>query len=106
MTIQNEELFRKVLPVLQSKLEEIKYYEYDSITLEDIWSFCIQKKWRKLKVEDIRLHQLVETIFSVQPSEIVSHFQIQQFREENWFDELSKEELKYLLNPQEENKKD
>lgn len=106
MTIQYEKLFQKVLPVLQSKLEEIEYYQYDSITVEDIWNFCIQKKWRKQNIEDIRLHQLVETIFSVTPSEIVSHFQIQQFREENWFGDLSGEGLRNLLNPQKENEKE
>lgn len=106
MAIQYEKLFQKVLPVLQSKLEEIEYYQYDGITVEDIWDFCVQKKWRKHNIETIRLHQLVETIFSVTPSEIVSHFQIQQFKEENWFSDLSGEELQFLLNPQKESEKD
>ncbi|QCR33006.1 post-transcriptional regulator [Lysinibacillus sp. SGAir0095] len=95
--IQFEQLYREVLPVLQSKLDEINYYEYDGIVLEDIWNFCVKKKWRKKKVEDLRLYEIVETIFSVKPSEIVSYFQIQQFRSENWFGDISHSELQALL---------
>ncbi|MDN4494564.1 post-transcriptional regulator [Ureibacillus aquaedulcis] len=97
--IQFEQLYKEVLPVLQSKMEEINYYEYDGIKLEDIWNFCIKKKWRKKKVEDMHLYEIVETIYSVKPSEIVSFFQIQQFRTENWFGDISRDELQELLKP-------
>jgi hypothetical protein len=95
--IQFEQLYKEVLPVLQSKLEEIKYYEYDGITLEDIWNFCIQKKWRKKNVEELRLYEVVETIYSIKHSEIVSYFQIQQFHSDNWFSDINKNELQELL---------
>lgn len=95
--IQFEQLYKEVLPVLQSKMDEINYYEYDGITLEDIWNFCINKRWRRKKVEELRLYEIVETIYSVKPSEIVSYFQIQQFRSENWFEDISKHELQELL---------
>ncbi|SOC02448.1 ComN-like post-transcriptional regulator [Ureibacillus xyleni] len=97
--IQYEELYKKVLPVLESKLEEIKYYEYDSITKEDIWNFCIKKKWRKQIIEEIHLHEIVATIFTIKASDIVSHFQIQQFQAVDWFSEINNDELKDLLNP-------
>mgnify|MGYP001436630451 CR=1 FL=1 len=97
--IPYEELFRKVLPVLESKMEEIKYYEYNSITIEDIWNFCIKKKWRKQKIEELHLHEIVATIFTIKASEIVSHFQIQQFQVADWFSEINSEELNELLKP-------
>jgi len=97
--IQFERLYKEVLPVLQSKLEEIKYYEYDGITVEDIWNFCIKKKWKKKQIENLRLYEIVEGIYSVKPSEIVSYFQIQQFRSENWFKESNQNELHALLRP-------
>ncbi len=97
--IQYDKLFNKVLPVLESKLEEIQYYEYDQITVEDIWNFCIQKKWRKKKMEEIHLYEIVSTIYSIKASEIVSHFQIQQFQSDNWFGELNQDELNELLKP-------
>ena len=99
VVIQFEQLYKEVLPVLQSKMDEINYYEYDGITVEDIWNFCVKKKWRKKKVEELRLHEIVETIYSVRPSEIVSYFQIQQFHSENWFGNISDSELQALLKP-------
>lgn len=101
--IQFEQLYKKVLPVLQSKMEEIKYYEYDGISSEDLWNFCIQKKWRKQKVEDLRVYEIVETIYAIKASEIVSHFQIQQFHSANWFSDVSQEELQELLKPKSTN---
>lgn len=98
MTIQNEKLFQKVLPVLQSKLEEFKYFGYDSITIEDIWNYCLVKKWRKLNIDELRLHEAVETVFSIKASDLVSQFQIQQFKEDHWFSEIKEDELKSLLN--------
>ncbi|MFC7684556.1 post-transcriptional regulator [Ureibacillus sp. GCM10028918] len=97
--IQFEQLYNEVLPVLQSKMDEINYYEYDGIKLEDIWNFCIKKKWRKKNVEDLRLYEIVETIYSVKPSEIVSYFQIQQFRTEDWFGDISQGDLQVLFKP-------
>ncbi|HWK24333.1 MAG TPA: post-transcriptional regulator [Ureibacillus sp.] len=96
--IQFEQLYKEVLPVLQSKMDEIIYYEYEGITLEDIWNFCVKKKWRKKKLEDLRLYEIVETIYAVKPSEIVSYFQIQQFRSENWFSDINQNDLQELLN--------
>ncbi|RHW38658.1 hypothetical protein D1B33_07220 [Lysinibacillus yapensis] len=97
--IQYEQLYKQALPVLESKLDEINYYNYEGIVLEDIWNFCVQKKWRKKNVEDLHLYEIVETIFSIKPSELVSQFQIQQFRTENWFSDINKNELQELLNP-------
>ncbi len=97
--IQYEQLYNKVLPVLQSKLDEITYYQYDGITIEEIWNFCLRKKWRKKRVEELRLFEIVETIYSIKPSEIVSYFQIQQYQTTNWFQEVTKEELQLLLAP-------
>ena len=95
--IQFEPLFTKVLPVLQSKLDEIKYYEYEGITVEDIWDYCIKKKWRRKNVKELHLHEIVASIYTVKPSEIVSYFQIQQFQSDNWFSEVNQEELHELL---------
>ena len=99
VVIQFEQLYKEVLPVLQSKMDEINYYEYDGIALEDIWNYCIKKRWRKKKMENLRIFEIVETIYSVKPSEIVSYFQIQQFRSDNWFADISQGELQELLKP-------
>lgn len=97
MKRMHEELFQKVLPVLQSKLEEFLYSGYDGITLEDLWSFCIEKKWRKKSIDDLRVYEIVETIYSVKASEIVSYSQIQHFKQTNWFSDTKQQELNDLL---------
>lgn len=98
MTIQYEQLFQKVLPVLENKLDEFNYFQYEGITIEEIWNFCIQKKWRKKNIEQLRLHEIVQTIFSIKPSEIVSHLQIKDLQTPtNWFESINQEELDELL---------
>lgn len=97
--VEHEELFRKVLPVLQSKLEEMKFNGYEGIRLEDLWNYCLQKKWRKKNMDEIRIHEVVSTIFSLSASEIVNHLQIQQFQKGDWFSEINQDEWSELLNP-------
>jgi hypothetical protein len=104
--VEHERLFKQVLPVLNSKLEEIKLNGYEGIAIEDLWNFCLQKKWRKKNLAEIRIHEVVSTIFSLRASEIVSHLQIQQFQSTNWFSELNQDELKELLNPAKYNNSD
>ncbi|MFC5542190.1 MAG: post-transcriptional regulator [Bacilli bacterium] len=104
--VEHERLFKQVLPVLNSKLEEIKLNGYEGIAIEDLWNFCLQKKWRKKNLAEIRIHEVVSTIFSLRASEIVSHLQIQQFQSTNWFSELNQDELKELLNPAKHNNSD
>lgn len=99
MMPEQERLFKHVLPVLHSKLDELRLNGYEGISIEDLWNYCLQKKWRKKKVNEIRLHEVVSTIFSVRGSEIVNHLQIQQFQTANWFSEVNQEELNELLKP-------
>ena len=43
MTIPYEALYNKVDIILQSKLEEFHLYEYDAITIEQLWAYCVEK---------------------------------------------------------------
>lgn len=97
---QHQEIFQKVLPALQTKMSEFKFYEYDSITLMDLWNYCVEKKWRKKAVQDLHIHEIVSIIFSVTPSEIVNHDQINHFKTADWFSEMNKAEFQLLLRPQ------
>ncbi|MED3662655.1 post-transcriptional regulator [Ureibacillus sp. FSL K6-8385] len=103
---EQERLFQKVLPVLNSKLEELKINGYEGIAAEDLWNYCLHKKWRKKNIDELRIHEIVSTIFSLKPSEVVNHLQIQQFQTVDWFSELNQEELKELLNPKRDNNSD
>ncbi|HWL27035.1 MAG TPA: post-transcriptional regulator [Ureibacillus sp.] len=97
MMMTHPDLFKKVLPAIQSKLEEFQHFGYEHITQEDVWNYCVNKKWRKKIIEDLKLHEVVETIFSISASEIVSFTQIKSFQRNDWFEELNKEELAELF---------
>lgn len=91
------DLFKKVLPAIQSKIEEFQHYGYEHITKEDLWNYCVNKKWRKKIIEELKLYEVVETIFSISASEIVSYTQIKSFSTSDWFGELNQDELNELF---------
>lgn len=97
MTIPHEQIFNEVQLVLQSKIDEFKYFKYDVITIRELWDYCIEKKWRKMKVEEIPLHDIVSTIFSISASEVLGHSQIKQFKENQTLVEINMEEFQELL---------
>lgn len=99
MSMQYEQLFEKIRPAIDSKMEEFKHYQYDAITAEELWRFCIEKKWRKKNIEQLRLHEIISTVFSVSPSDIVSFNQVEFLQSNDWFTDLNTEELKMLLGP-------
>ncbi|MED3800963.1 post-transcriptional regulator [Lysinibacillus xylanilyticus] len=99
MSMQYEQLFEKIRPAIDSKMGEFKHYQYDAITAEELWRFCIEKKWRKKNIEQLRLHEIISTIFSVSPSDIVSFNQVEFLQSNDWFTDLNTEELKMLLGP-------
>ncbi|MCL1695025.1 MULTISPECIES: post-transcriptional regulator [unclassified Lysinibacillus] len=99
MSMQHEQLFEKIRPAIDSKMEEFKHYQYDAITAEELWRYCVEKKWRKKNIEQLHLHEIIATIFAVSPSDIVSFNQVEFLQSNDWFTELNTEELKMLLGP-------
>ena len=97
MTIPHEQLFNKVQLVLESKIDEFKYFKYDVITIMELWEYCVEKKWRKMKIEEIPLHDIVSTIFSITPSEVLGYSQIKEFKVNQTLVEINMEEFQVLL---------
>lgn len=97
MVVPYESLYRKVQIVLQSKLEEFQLYDYDAITIEQLWMYCVEKKWRKQVIEELPLHVVVSAIFSVTPSELLNYAQVEGLKSIDGIVELSTEELEELL---------
>ena len=97
MVVPYESLYRKVQIVLQSKLEEFQLYDYDAITIEQLWMYCVEKKWRKQIIEELPLHVVVSSIFSVTPSELLNYAQVEGLKAIDGMVELSTEELEMLL---------
>lgn len=101
MTIRYQKLYDKVQLILQSKIEEFRYYHYNAISKEQLWQYCIEKKWRKRNIDELALYEVVATIFAITPSEVVNHQQLTAFKTAQWFTELSQDELDLLLNKSE-----
>lgn len=99
MLQQYEQLFSYMLPVIDSKKTEFHLYGYPTITNEDIWTFCVKKKWRKKDIAAMRKHEMVNEILQVTPAQFMMFTQIEEQRDSNWFSDLNSEELQILLSP-------
>ncbi len=99
MSQQYEHLFTEMLPVIDSKKTEFHLYGYPTVTNEDIWTFCVQKKWRKKDIATMRMHEMVHEILHVTPAQFMTFTQIEEQRGSDWFSDLNSEELQILLAP-------
>ena len=97
MIVPYQLLYKEVQIVLQSKLEEFQLFQYDAITIEQLWMYCVERKWRKQVIEELPLHTVVATIFSITPSEILNYVQVKELQSSGGMVELSMEELDELL---------
>lgn len=88
-----------VLPALESKCAEFHYFQYDTFTPEDLWNYCIQKKWKKRDVGEMRLHEMVNDIMEMTASEFVAYHQVEGLRGGNWFSDMKHDDLEQLLRP-------
>ncbi len=105
MTLQFEQLFIQVLPAVESKKNEFHLYGYSTVTEEEIWTYCIRKKWRKKDVDSMKLHEIVNSVLQVTPAEFMTYTQIEEQRGSDWFSDLNSEELQILLTPQKQENK-
>ncbi|MEG0472978.1 MAG: post-transcriptional regulator [Solibacillus sp.] len=97
MAIPYESLYQKVQIVINNKMEEFQYFGYNAITKEDLWNYCIEKKWRKREIDALKLHEVVATIFAVTSSELINYAQVQGLKEDLFQIEISAEEMDYLF---------
>ena len=72
---------------------------YTEITMEEMWNYCIKKKWKKRQIEDIPIYEIVATIYSLTPSEIVSQAHINELYKTDLNLGINLEELNLLLKP-------
>lgn len=93
------ERFDVVLPALESKCEEFHHYDYDTCTPEELWQYCIKKKWRKKDIGEMRLHEMVNDIMEMTASDFVAYHQVEGLKGDNWFSSMKKDDLEQLLRP-------
>ena len=80
MAIRFKHLYNQVNLVILSKIEEFRYYGYYAITEQQLWNFCLDKKWHKKEVEQLHLHEIVATIYETKASDIMNYEQIRGLR--------------------------
>lgn len=78
MDVKFQSRFQEVQYVLQSKYEELRYLNYDSISIHIIWAYCVEKKWRKKNVQQMPIHEMVSDIFRISASDLISYIQISE----------------------------
>ena len=58
-----EDLYRRLLPAIRTKISEFKREKITNITELDIWNYCIKNKWKNKK--DLRLYEMVNDILEL-----------------------------------------
>ncbi len=99
MTLQYAEIFHHMLPAIESKKSEFHLYGYTTITEEEIWTYCILKKWRKKDIETMPMHEIVNEILQITPAQFMTYTQVEEQRGSDWFSDLNSDELQILLSP-------
>lgn len=86
---QQFEVWREDLQiVLESKVDELQMFGYEQATVDDVWECAIYKLRKKKGF--VRLHEFVNTIFSIKPTEFMNYLTIDNYNTSEW---LSNEDL-------------
>lgn len=102
MEENSKKIFINMLPAFESKRNEFHLYGYTTVTIEDIWNFCVQKIWRNKNIDEMAVHQIVNDILKISPAAFMTFTQIEAQRDADWFSDLNSDELQMLLGPQNE----
>lgn len=91
----NYDRFRyTVQPALATKVNEFRFFGYNTITEQALWEYLTQKKWKKIKA-DIHLYEVVQDILSVKVSDWISFTTIETYKFSDAI--LDEEERRALL---------
>jgi len=91
-------VFLRVLPVLQLKLDEFyTIYNYQEITKEELWEYCITCKSENCDIEKQPINRIVKLIFNISILEIINYKQTLINCSHGYFSKLTEEEINFLL---------
>ena len=99
-----KELYDRLTPALNTKVNELKRNDLDYIKKDDIWNYLKDKKWSK--ANNLLLYQMVDDILNLDNNEIDDYVKSEIRRKvirpnlENmkWDDEYGKKEEEYKDN--------
>lgn len=99
MDQQQTDLYRQLLPALESKKDELTFYGYSEITEEDLLGYLVVKKWRKKDISAMRTYEMISDVLAITAAQFMTHTQTEAQRNSDEFLELSEEELSVLFSP-------
>jgi hypothetical protein len=91
----NDRFRNKVGPALKSKQEEFLIFGYGRVSEDDIWSFLVNKKWRKENSE-MKLFEIVQDILSLKVGEFMNYSQVKALKEAEFTLDNEEERLELL----------
>ena len=98
MGISIHNIFLHVRPVLQLKLEEFyTLYNYQEITKEELWEYCVKYKFENKDIEKQPIHRIVKVIFSLSVLEVIQYKKGLDDCSQSYQGNLTKEEISFLL---------
>ena len=56
------ELYERLIPALKSKISELKREGYDYLTIEDVWNYLKENKWKDSR--NLALNEMVNDILN------------------------------------------
>lgn len=68
------DLYKRLLPALNSKVREIEKLKIENIRKEDIWNYLIKYKWDT--VSGLKLSDMVDDILNINNEELINNITI------------------------------
>ena len=66
------ELYQRLVPALKTKVTDLKRAGYDYLTIEDIWNYLKESKWKESR--NLALHEMVNDILNSENIVIDDYF--------------------------------
>ena len=63
-----KELKDRITPALNTKLKELKKNNYNISTIEDIWNYLIEKKWKT--AQNLTLYDIINDVLNINNEDI------------------------------------
>ena len=67
-----EELYQRLMPALESKVNEMARSGYEYLMVSDVWNYLKEKKWKTS--QNLSLHEMVSDIFNADNALIDAYF--------------------------------
>lgn len=93
-----DDYFHRLAPAIESKVDEFCTLGYKDVSKEDIWTFLLEKKWKKPK-EGVRIYELVSDVLSLKIGDYMNFATISAFKSPDLLTEINQQDLQALLEP-------